>query len=376
MEKLCIAIRELQERLPELRKQHLKELPTRVNVIDPILEALGWNVRNLDEVHHEYTTADGRSVDYALFVDGRPELFIEAKPLGDSLDDIKTVCQIDSYASNAGVAWCVLTNGVRWRVYRSTERCPAEEKLMFEVDLDSNADEVSVEQLAKQLGRLSRTSLAERRLDEEAEIVFTDKRVRTALDQMMQSPPRGVVNAIRTLIGEYAPTSRQIERSLQRIWKDISPIRQPHSAPKHEIGVSEVRRRKTEDRQGPSDYTESLHTKGKPQEVIELYRAIDRYCLSLEPGEVVREYKKMTVNYKVDGCIFCSVRLLMGGLRVWLKLNYHALRNPPVYARDVSNVGHYGTGDLELALASLPLDDEVRSLLRQSFEAVVGSSTN
>ncbi len=86
MQKLVRAIEDLRAKLGRLRKHVLKETPTRTIVIDPLLEALGWDVRDPDEVQLEYPTVDGKSVDYALKINGRPVLLVEAKPLDDALN--------------------------------------------------------------------------------------------------------------------------------------------------------------------------------------------------------------------------------------------------------------------------------------------------
>src|SRR3990170_524847 len=117
MNKLIQAIELIRQKLPGLRRHSLKETPTRTIVIDAILEALGWDVRDPDEVQLEYPTVDGKSVDYALKLNKRAVLLVEAKPLDDPLSDVKGITQVVGYASNDGIVWCVLTNGVHWKVY-------------------------------------------------------------------------------------------------------------------------------------------------------------------------------------------------------------------------------------------------------------------
>jgi predicted type IV restriction endonuclease len=53
------------------RHRHKEEYPTRTISIDPILSALGWDVRGPDEVELEYPTVDGKSVDYAMKITER-----------------------------------------------------------------------------------------------------------------------------------------------------------------------------------------------------------------------------------------------------------------------------------------------------------------
>ncbi|MET0236812.1 MAG: hypothetical protein ABW224_19340 [Kibdelosporangium sp.] len=45
-----------------------------------------------------------------------PRLFIEAKGLGENLDDPRWANQTISYAAVAGVEWVALTDGAEWRI--------------------------------------------------------------------------------------------------------------------------------------------------------------------------------------------------------------------------------------------------------------------
>ena len=66
--------------------------------------------------------------------------------------------------------------------------------------------------------------------------------------------------------------------------------------------------------------------------------------------------------------IFCCVHLQKSGLRIWLKLNYSRLENPPNFVRDVSDIGHWGVGDVEIGIDSLEKLQISKSFIRQSFE--------
>ena len=78
MKDLIKRIEELQTLLKRHRRAGMKELPTRTIFIDPLLETLGWGVRDPDEVELEYPTIDGKSVDYALKINRKPTVLLEA----------------------------------------------------------------------------------------------------------------------------------------------------------------------------------------------------------------------------------------------------------------------------------------------------------
>ena len=114
--------------------------------------------------------------------------------------------------------------------------------------------------------------------------------------------------------------------------------------------------------------SESHHAEGKPREVIELYRGLDRLCQDLAPGRITRAYKAKYVSWSLDKAIFCCAHLQQGGLRVWVKTDPKALDPSQSFARDVSKIGHYGVGDVELAIDSLERLRAAEKFVRESFD--------
>ncbi len=377
MNKLLQVIETLRSKIDGLRRHELKETPTRTIVIDPLLEALGWDVRDPDEVQLEYPTVDGKSVDYGLKLNRKCVLLVEAKAFDDPLTDVKAITQIVNYDNSDGIVWCILTNGLTWKVYRSIENCPAPEKLMYEVSIDPRDSEgMSVQQIAQQMWRFSREEIAKGALDTLGEQTFTDGKVRKALDTIMAAAPRSFLNVVRETTGDQTITPQQVKESLSRIWQGSAPdVAIPadgssgtdKSAGDRTEGAKKAwRTRRAAKSESP--YDEAHHITGKPKEVVELYRSVDRLCLSMGPGAIARRYLAKHIAYESAKRSFCNVHINQGGLRVWLRLKYSRLTNAPSFARDVSSVGHWGTGDLELGISSLAQLKDAEPLIRQSFE--------
>lgn len=80
------AIKEAKSRV-EVHGEYIAslEVRTRYALVDPILQALGWNLTDPSQVQIEYETKTDQSqpcrVDYALLSTGKPEILVEAKPL-------------------------------------------------------------------------------------------------------------------------------------------------------------------------------------------------------------------------------------------------------------------------------------------------------
>jgi hypothetical protein len=357
----------LRTKLEKYTKTSLKEAVTRIIFIDPMLKALGWDIGDPDEVDIEHATVDGKSVDYALKTNNKVVLLIEAKPLDDPLTDVKAITQVVGYSANEGVDWCVLTNGNTYRVYKTTEKASAPEKLLFEVSLDPKvAPGVHVGQIAEQLRRISRKAMEDGVLDQLGEEVFTGEKVRKALDKLFTDPPGNLVGIVRGAAGVDSIKPSQVRDALKRLWREWQQYPTKRiSAPLSQVVKPEQKSASPVNEVG---YAVEHHTESKPREVIEMYRRIDDFSMTRDPEKVARRVTKQYIGYSHNNHYFCTLLLQRGGLLVWLKLKYARLENPPTFARDVSHIGHWGVGDVELAIRSVENLGSALPLIQQSYD--------
>jgi len=294
-------IEDLRRKLEKHRKKVLNETSTRTIFIDPLLKCLGWDVTDPDEVHLEYPTIDNRSVDYAPKLNRNPVLFIEAKALNDPLNEVKAITQVVGYAANAGVEWCVLTNGVNYKVYKSTEQVVAPDKLLYEVSIDpEDSGGRSVQEVVDLLKRFSKESMANKVLDDIGTEVFTTGKIRKALDKLFSAPPPNLIRLIRKTVDDDSIKPNQIEDALKRLWAQTSEVEATQEPATH----IDINKRNVLPEKKDKEYNEETHIDGKPQEVIELYKSIDQFCRELDPKTVQRKFRAKTVNYLVDKKIF------------------------------------------------------------------------
>ena len=97
------------------------EANTRKDFIEPLFEALGWNVRNKEEVDAEKLVRPGFA-DYAFLQHGVVRFYLEAKPLEDDIYEEQYARQVITYAYSKGTAWAVLTNFARLVVFDALEQ--------------------------------------------------------------------------------------------------------------------------------------------------------------------------------------------------------------------------------------------------------------
>jgi predicted transport protein len=81
-------------------------------------------------------------------------------------------------------------------------------------------------------------------------------------------------------------------------------------------------------------------------------------------------YKSVNFLYK-HGKNFLVVHLQTRLLQIWLDIKAEELENPYQLAWDVENIGHYGTGDVEVRLSDLKDLDKVMALVEQSYKQTV-----
>ncbi len=104
MTNLRDVLAQVRGRIASYRESKLPvEEATKFTLINPVLHALGWDVAEPNDVQVEFKRKGGTPVDYALLFLREPKLFIEAKALGENLDNHKVAIQVLSYAADAGV---------------------------------------------------------------------------------------------------------------------------------------------------------------------------------------------------------------------------------------------------------------------------------
>lgn len=102
-----------------------------------------------------------------------------------------------------------------------------------------------------------------------------------------------------------------------------------------------------------------------------LFEALRKELVALDPG-VIEEFLFSYVAYKAE-TNFVDVVPQAKRLRLTLNMKFHELHDPRGIARDVTNVGKWGNGDVEVGLATLDDLPYVLGLIRQSFEKQMGN---
>lgn len=346
--------------------QRMNETNTRVLLIEPMLEALGWDTHDLSAVTREFKLFDGSFLDFALMDNEKPRLFVEAKALNSDLSDPKWVSQTINYANNEGVTWCALTDGLRYHVYKTNEPVDMTRKLLFEVDLTEAADPEQRPGIIRRLSFLARESILRGDLDSWGVRLFDDGRVRATLEQLFTDPPSRFVNLIRSLLpdSERQLSPSAVRESLQRVGgrtflrSEAATVDVPLTVQ----AAEEKPRRGRKERV----YTYEEHFGDKPQAIVDLYSQFHERVVALG-DDVERVFRKQYVGYFIGKKSICSVIPQKGRLRLVLPLDPKEHEGDPL-ARDISGVGHWGVGDMEATLDTEERLDNIMAWVADAAE--------
>ncbi|MHC4404876.1 MAG: restriction system modified-DNA reader domain-containing protein [Planctomycetota bacterium] len=212
MNELVQALDDVRRKMRRYQGKELNEQNTKTALIHPVLRALGWDVGDLEEVQQEYKRRPrDKPVDYALLLLRAPRLFVEAKALGQNLNERRWAHQIMGYATVAGVEWVVLTNGDEYRIYNACAAVPVEEKLFRTVQL-TDADSPAEETLAL----LSKEQISENQIEVLWQAQFVDRQVRSALDKLFAAEPDpSLVRLVKRGVKELS--TKDVRASLARL---------------------------------------------------------------------------------------------------------------------------------------------------------------
>jgi predicted transport protein len=329
------------------------EANTRALVIEPVLAALGWDPSDLAQVDRDYRLSDGTSFDYALKVDGRLRVLLAAEPVGASVDDKRLVGRTVGRAAGEGVCWCVLTNGLSYRLYKADEPVGLDQRLLLAVDLAQLRDRRASEVTAQMLERLGRIRVADGDLDAWGEQLFIDGRVRAVLSTLASGRSEDLYALLEATLEGRSVSREQLGRSLERI---LAASTQAPVTPPAQDGIDTRVR-----------YDIGYHTSGKLAWVIETVEHLDRVVRGLG-SDVSRKVAKMSINYFAGRRAFASIKVLKRKVVVYLVLDpLQTVAENPTAMRDVTGMGHYGNGSVEYSLADPAQLPEVEQLLARAY---------
>lgn len=116
------------------------------------------------------------------------------------------------------------------------------------------------------------------------------------------------------------------------------------------------------------NYTFDEHLEGRSDWVRTLAIAIQEFISGLD--DLIQEVPKMHyIVYKTTRNIVC-MEIRPQRILLFLKLNPKSLLPLPPNARDMTGIGHQGTGDLELKIETIQDFEAAKTLMEMAYQAV------
>jgi predicted transport protein len=119
-----------------------------------------------------------------------------------------------------------------------------------------------------------------------------------------------------------------------------------------------------------SNYSVEDHPHLLTAEMRPLFEAFRSAVLALDPC-VTEEFMKLYVAYKAE-TNFVDIVPQASRLRLSLNMRFAELNDPKKIAKDVTDLGRWGNGDVEVGLNSLDELPYVLGLVRQSLDLQLG----
>lgn len=124
MEDFKNKLTQLSERIGSLKEQIQTEEATKNAFIMPFIQLLGYDVFNPTEVVPEFRAdigiKKGEKVDYAIFINGKPEMVIECKHWKENIDHHSS--QLARYYHTLDCKFALLTNGIKYHFFTDLKK--------------------------------------------------------------------------------------------------------------------------------------------------------------------------------------------------------------------------------------------------------------
>lgn len=117
-------------------------------------------------------------------------------------------------------------------------------------------------------------------------------------------------------------------------------------------------------------WTFEQHVASKPENIATLAVAIQEYMLSLDPA-MEEAPKKLYVAYRTSQNIAC-LETQKQKILLFLKLDPVKYPGPPGISRDVTKIGHFGTGDLEITIKTKDDLQRAKHHIKLAYEQIGG----
>jgi predicted transport protein len=109
------------------------------------------------------------------------------------------------------------------------------------------------------------------------------------------------------------------------------------------------------------------YKKSASDELILIYQEVEDFIFSLGDDVQKKELKFYYAYSRIKNFVCLEIRPQKKNILVFLKIDYTAIQNPAKNVRDVSKIGHYGTGDTEVSISTIEDFEKARIFIEKSY---------
>ena len=127
------------------------------------------------------------------------------------------------------------------------------------------------------------------------------------------------------------------------------------------------------------EFDEQYHFRKKEDWLIDLYKRIDNYCNELKAGKIKKTILQTYIRWAYRNKMFCRVFFYQTSLKIYLRILYSELENPPAFVRDYTKIARTTSTEIWLKDKEEYLQNEeaffavISSLIEKSFSKVTGA---
>ena len=212
------------ESIPALDEANVKQ-----GVILPVLQALGWDPFDIEEVKPEHSVGS-RRVDYVLRPDGRNKVFLEAKRPNENLGNHAP--QLLDYSFREGVSLAVLTNGLNWWFYLPLREGSWDERRFGVIDLRNQDVSQTADSLIDFLSRENvRSGTAVQHAESHLANLWKARRIDETLPRAWKQLIADPDDLLLVLLNEKVKELCGWEADLAQVKRFLSNVSKPAHAP-------------------------------------------------------------------------------------------------------------------------------------------------
>ncbi|MCM1326927.1 MAG: type I restriction endonuclease [Bacteroidales bacterium] len=213
-------IKKFAERVSSIKNTVSTEEATKMSLVVPLFQILGYDVFNPSEFCPEYTAdvgiKKGEKVDYAILIDGQPNILIECKSCTETLD--KHSSQLFRYFGTTPAKFGILTNGLIYRFYTDLEEKNKMDMVPFlEINME-NLKDYTISELKK----FCKSAYNKDNIFSTAEELKYSSLIKNELAKEYESPSDDFVRFFLNKIYEGQKNQRVIEKFAPIVKKSFS----------------------------------------------------------------------------------------------------------------------------------------------------------